>query len=116
MRKAGLPISETALSFAGFLRYDCREPHERASPRSPRLKILFASLLFLMSGTIHANTEDHGTFRSVYAADDVVLDTDPRSAFWQAAPAVYAEVDSWGHLMPAYRTEIRPRWTNTHLS
>jgi hypothetical protein len=68
-----------------------------------------------MSGTIHANTEDRGAFRSVYAADDVALDTDPRSGFWQAAPAVYAEVDNWGHVMPAYRTEIRSRWTKNNL-
>lgn len=115
MRKAGLLISKSLLSFVGFLRYDCRKPNNRVSPRNQRVKILLASFLFLMSGTIHANTEDRGAFRSVYAADDVALDTDPRSGFWQAAPAVYAEVDNWGHVMPAYRTEIRSRWTENNL-
>lgn len=94
---------------------DDMEPCQRASLRNPRLKILFALFIFLMSGAIHANTEDRGVFRSVYAAGDVVLDTEPRSAFWHAAPAVYAEADSWGRMMPAYRTEIRSRWTKSNL-
>jgi hypothetical protein len=68
-----------------------------------------------MCSTSHAKTGDRGVFRSVYSADDVVLATDPSSAFWQAAPAVYAEVDNWGHMMPAYRTEIRSRWTKNNL-
>lgn len=79
------------------------------------MKRLFASFLLLLSGTIHASTGDNGVFRSAYAAEEVVLDTDPASAFWQGAPAVYAEVDSWGHMMPAYRTEIRSRWTKKNL-
>lgn len=79
------------------------------------MKRLFASFLLLLSGTAHANTGDRGVFRSAYAAEDVVLDTDPRSAFWQGAPAVYAAVDSWGHMMPAYRTEIKSRWTKNNL-
>jgi hypothetical protein len=91
------------------------EPHQRASPRYLRVKRLLASCLFLLSGTIHAATADRSTFRSAFAAVDVGLDTDPVSAFWQGAPAVYAEVDSWGHMMPAYRTEIRSRWTKNNL-
>jgi hypothetical protein len=79
------------------------------------VKSLFASFLLLLSGTAHANTGDRGVFSSAYVAEDVVLDTDPGSAFWQGAPAVYAVVDSWGRKMPAYRTEIKSRWTENNL-
>ena len=55
------------------------------------------------------------TFQSVYAAHDIALGTDPHSTFWQGARPVYAEVDSHGHPLPEYRTEVRSRWTSTNL-
>jgi hypothetical protein len=64
---------------------------------------------------IQASTVHDSTFRSVYAADDVQLDTNSGSIFWQAAPPVYAEVDRQGHLISSYRTEIRSRWTKKNL-
>ena len=54
-------------------------------------------------------------FQSVYARRDVALGTDPRTPFWQGGRSVYAEVDSYGHLVPAYRTEVRSRWTSKYL-
>lgn len=104
---AGLPTSKMALP--------CRKTHERGSPRNLRVKMLFASFLLLQISTIQANAVDRSVFRSAYATHDVVLDTDPGSSFWQGASAVYAEVDSWGHAMPLYRTEIRSRWTKNNL-
>ncbi len=79
------------------------------------MKTLFALCLLLLSRTIQANTVDRSTFRSAYATGDVALDTDPRSAFWQGAPSVYAEVDSWDKTMPAYRTQVWSRWTKNNL-
>lgn len=55
------------------------------------------------------------TFRSVYAPQDVALDTDPATVFWQSAKPVYAEVDKHGVPIPRYRTEVRSRWTSKNL-
>src|ERR1700719_1913848 len=52
---------------------------------------------------------------SVYAEHDAALNTDPASPFWQAAKAIYAEVDTGGHSLPEYRTEIRTRWTSDNI-
>jgi hypothetical protein len=79
------------------------------------MKRLLASSLLLLGSTIQADTVGHSIFRSTYASGDVELGTDPRSAFWQEAPSVYAEVDSWGKTMPAYRTQVRSRWTMNNL-
>jgi hypothetical protein len=79
------------------------------------MKRLFASCLLLLGGTLHATNADRGTFRSTYATEDIPLDTDPQSAFWQGASPVYAEADNWGHRMPAYRTQVSSRWTKNNL-
>lgn len=79
------------------------------------MKRFFASCLLLLSGAIHANAADRSAFKSSYAAQDVRLDTDPQSTFWRGAPSVYAEVDRWGQVIPAYRTEVRSRWTKNNL-
>jgi len=79
------------------------------------VKTFFASCLLLLTSAFQANAAEGGTFRSAYATDDVVLETDPGSPFWRGAPSVYAEVDNWGHLMPAYRTQIRSRWPRKNL-
>jgi hypothetical protein len=79
------------------------------------MKRLFASCLVFLSGVLYASASDRGAFKSSYAAQDVALDTDPRSAFWQRAPSVYAEVDNWGHAVPGYRTQVSSRWTKHNL-
>jgi hypothetical protein len=79
------------------------------------MKILFASCLLLLCGAIQASTDVDSAFRSGFANEDVVLDTNPRSAFWQGAPSVYAEVDNWGKMESAYRTNVRSRWTKNNL-
>ena len=55
------------------------------------------------------------SFQSVYAPQDVALDTVPGKPFWQGAKPVYAEVDPDANLIPAYRTEVRSRWTSKNL-
>lgn len=54
--------------------------------------------------------------QSLYAAEDAPLEAEPHSSFWLPAPTVYAELDFFGNPLPQYRTEIRSRWSATHLS
>lgn len=79
------------------------------------MKMILASYLLLLGGTMHASAADDRTFRSAYAASDVALDTNSQSIFWQRATSVYAEVDENGHAVPRYRTRISSRWTKKYL-
>ena len=74
---------------------------------------LVAACLVVMGGV--AWGQDAGAFKSVYAAKDVALDTNPGAAFWRGAVPVYAEVDAHGKLVPSHRTEVRSRWTKENL-
>jgi len=76
---------------------------------------LVALCLLAVTGTAYAQSADSEVFRSVYAARDVSLDTNPRSPFWRGAAPVYAEVDTQGKIIPGYRTEVRSRWTKENL-
>ncbi|MFZ0301903.1 MAG: carbohydrate-binding family 9-like protein [Terracidiphilus sp.] len=73
------------------------------------------SCLLAMCSSIHAGTGDSSTFKSEYAPQDVVLDTNTQSPFWRGAPSVYADVDNWGHRLLAYRTKVESRWTTNNL-
>jgi hypothetical protein len=42
-------------------------------------------------------------------------DTDPDSAFWRGAPAIFLENDSQGNPVAGFRTEVRSRWTPNNL-
>ncbi|MGP8270751.1 MAG: carbohydrate-binding family 9-like protein [Terracidiphilus sp.] len=74
-----------------------------------------ASCLFFLTGTMHASAADDSMFRSAYAAQDVALDTNTQSAFWQGATSVYMEVDIMGRPEPAYKTKVSSRWTKNYL-
>jgi hypothetical protein len=74
-----------------------------------------AACLLVLGGTGYAQDMSSGAFKSVYAAREVSLETDPGSAFWQGAVPVYAEVDTHGKLVPNHRTEVRSRWTKDNL-
>ena len=52
---------------------------------------------------------------SRHAAREVAGDTNPNSRFWRGAPAVFLESDSRGNPLPAFRTEVRSRWTGSNL-
>jgi hypothetical protein len=52
---------------------------------------------------------------STRAAKDAPLTADPNSAFWKGAPAVFADSDTMGKIVPGHRTEIRSRWTSDNL-
>jgi Carbohydrate family 9 binding domain-like len=76
---------------------------------------LVAACLLVLGGTGYAQDMGSGAFKSVYAAHDVSLETNPESAFWRGAEPVYAEVDTHGKLVPNHRTEVRSRWTKDNL-
>ena len=76
---------------------------------------LVALCLLAMTGIAQGQSADSGAFRSIYAAKDVSLDTNPRSPFWRGAAPVYAEMDTQGKIIPGYRTEVRSRWTKGSL-
>ena len=52
---------------------------------------------------------------SVQATTDVVLRTDPTSAFWKAARPAYLERDKQGKITSRFRSEVRARWTKRNL-
>src|SRR5947209_12792894 len=71
--------------------------------------------LFCAVSVAAAQTAGTDVATSTKASEEVVLTTNPGSAFWtQAAPAI-AEKDKNGSVLPGYRTEIRSRWTNKYL-
>lgn len=53
--------------------------------------------------------------RSARLSSEMELNADPGSALWRGAPAVVAEHNALGELVPGHRTEIRSRWTPDHL-
>jgi hypothetical protein len=74
-----------------------------------------ATCVLAATGAACAQDAGPAAFKSVYAAQDVSLDTNSLSAFWRGAVPVYAEVDVDGKTVPGYRTEVRSRWTNGSL-
>src|SRR5205085_7914732 len=58
---------------------------------------------------------DARLFESKHATQDVAPDTDPDSHFWRGAPAIIADRDPFGNVVPGHRTEIRSRWTKENL-
>jgi Carbohydrate family 9 binding domain-like len=52
---------------------------------------------------------------SKHAPHDVAADTNPHSEFWRAAPAIIADRDPFGNIVPGHRTEVRSRWTNNNI-
>ncbi len=79
------------------------------------MKNLAAGCLIAAACAVQAQNMKPESFKSVYAVRDVGLDTDPGKTFWRGARPVYAEVNSYGHLIPEYRTEVRSRWTSKYL-
>ena len=49
------------------------------------------------------------------APRDAAPDTDPGSAFWRGAPAIFLENDGHGNPVPGHKSEVRSRWTGRNL-
>lgn len=71
------------------------------------------SMLLLFSGM--AAAADPAVIESMHTAQDVSLDLNPTSPFWRATSPVYLEKDTFGKLVPRYRTEVRTRWTKNNI-
>jgi hypothetical protein len=79
------------------------------------MKKLMYVLLVLVVGAMPAVAADAGTFTSVSASIDVVLETNPKSTFWQESDPIFIVNDNWGKPVPGYRTEVLSRWTKDNL-
>ncbi len=49
------------------------------------------------------------------ASADEAPNTDPQCPFWQEAPGLFMSRDSFGREVPDHRTEVRSRWSSTHI-
>lgn len=58
---------------------------------------------------------DGRTFLSFRAAADHVPDADINSVFWKGIPPITLDKSVMGPEQPAFRAEIRARWTDKHL-
>ena len=79
------------------------------------MRQLLAASVVLMTIATHSQSVDFAIFKSEYSTRDAPLTTNPRSAFWRGALPVYAELDTQGHPVEGYRTEVRSRWTKDYL-
>lgn len=86
----------------------------KASSWREFMKKLVALCVLAASGMAFAKAPDPGTFKSIQAKQDVELETDPGSTFWQKADPIFLDVDNWGKPVP-YRTVVRSRWTKNNL-
>jgi hypothetical protein len=71
--------------------------------------------MMIITNAASAEGTESPDFKSLYAAHDVSLQTNPHSEFWQKAIPVHAELDNFGNLVAHHRTEIRSRWTKQNL-
>lgn len=55
------------------------------------------------------------TIDSIWAKADIPLTTNPASAFWRGAGAIYIDKDPQGQPQPKYRTKVFTRWTKNNL-
>ncbi len=62
-----------------------------------------------------ADPAGSGLILSRQAAADFPLSADPESPPWKGTAGVFAENDTYGKPVPGHRTEIRSRWTESHL-
>lgn len=75
----------------------------------------FRVFTVLAALAIHAAAAGVEVATSTLAPNDVAVSSDPKSSFWINAPAIFAEKDKNGQALPAYRTEVRSRWTRDYL-
>ena len=80
-----------------------------------RRKVLLTAALFLSSHIVNAQSSHSNVFKSSRAEHDVELTLDPAASFWAVAEPAYMTTDNNGRLLPAYKTEVRSRWTNKYL-
>lgn len=85
----------------------------RKSSRDRTAALALMCLLGVARGS--AGASEPGVLVSRRAAADFALTADPNAAAWKNVRGVYADRDRTGQPVPGHRTEIRSRWTDTHL-
>jgi len=76
----------------------------------------FAKVLVLATlSSASAFPGEPAVIESVQAKQDVILSLDPASKFWSESSRISMDKDAHGKVIPAYRTEVRTRWTTNHL-
>jgi Carbohydrate family 9 binding domain-like len=76
----------------------------------------FAKVLVLATlSSASAFPGEPAVIESVQAEQDVVLSLDPASKFWSESSRISMDTDAHGKVVPAYRTEVRTRWTTSNL-
>jgi hypothetical protein len=76
----------------------------------------FAKVLLLaLLSSAAAVAVEPAVIESVEARQDVSLRLDPASSFWSQSPRISMDKNPHGSLVPAYRTEVRTRWTANNL-
>src|SRR5258705_3276287 len=76
----------------------------------------FAKVLLLAAlPSASAFPGEPAVIESVQAKQDVILNLDPASKFWSESSRISMDQDAHGKVVPAYRTEVRTRWTTNNL-
>jgi hypothetical protein len=70
-------------------------------------------LLFFASGVVAGQSQT--VMESRHATQDVVLSIDPSAEFWSPSAPMFMEKDSFGEVVPGFRTAVRTRWTKNNL-
>ena len=76
--------------------------------------ILILSLIVL-GNRIATTQEAENVFLSFQASEDPELTADPTTDFWRGIPGVVIENSILGPPKPALRSEVRSRWTGSHI-
>lgn len=75
----------------------------------------FVAFVWMAVSCFTDSAKNSGVLLSTYAPADTALSADPDGSFWKTAPQVVADRDKDGNPVPDNETEIRSRWTNSHL-
>lgn len=73
------------------------------------------ALLAAATMVVTLSAADAPVLRSIYSSRDLPLTADPNAPHWKDVTPVVIESDYAGRPIPNHRTEVRSRWTDTHL-
>ncbi len=73
------------------------------------------SLAIVLLSAVPTLAVDPDVVKSTYAREAPALQLDAASSFWRGAHPIYMDRDSFGKVVPGYRTEVRTRWTKDNL-
>src|SRR5262245_57524417 len=83
--------------------------------RQAWLLVVASCGLVVAGSSAPALADGPGVLISRRAKSDFPLTADPEAKDWKGAPAVIADRNPKGEVVPGHRTEIRSRWTKENL-